>query len=30
VLLEVQEVLEDEAAPFVQALWEKVHELAAA
>jgi hypothetical protein len=30
VLSEVQEVLEDEAAPFVQTLWEKVHELAAA
>jgi hypothetical protein len=28
VLLEVQEVLEDEAAQFVQSLWEKVHELA--
>jgi hypothetical protein len=30
VLQEVQEVLEDEAAQFVQTLWEKVHELAAA
>jgi hypothetical protein len=29
VLLEVQEVLEDEAAQFVQTLWEKVHALAA-
>jgi hypothetical protein len=29
VLLEVQEVLEDEAAQFVQTLWEQVHALAA-